>query len=108
MAGDGDVSYSGTVPSTTLKITEIDLTCLGLAVPDADTQGDISEVRRSDPDQGIYRKLVLRDGKIVGAILLGDKRNVGTVSRLIEQEVDIAAYGETLLDDGFDLKSLLQ
>jgi nitrite reductase (NADH) large subunit len=107
MAGENGASYSGTVPSTTLKITGIDLTCLGLATPDTNALDTVVQVRRADPRAGRYRKLVLHDGKIVGAILLGDKRNVGTVSKLIEQEVDVAAYGETLLEDGFDLKSLL-
>jgi hypothetical protein len=44
----------------------------------------------------------------VGAILLNDKERVRPVTQLIEQGVDISANADHLLDDDFDLKSLLQ
>ena len=61
------------------------------------------ELRRSNPDEGVYQKLVLQDGHIVGAILLGAKARVPAVSRLIKEGTDVSLYGERLLDDDFDL-----
>ncbi len=97
--------YSGTVPATTLKVVGIDLTCLG----DATASGDGSVIlRRADPSAGIYRRLALRNGKLIGAILLGDTRNVQPLKQLIATGRDVSAYGEQLLDESLDLKVLAQ
>ena len=39
-------------------------------------------VRFADPARRTYKKLVLRDGRVAGAILLGDTATVGTVTQL--------------------------
>ncbi len=61
------LDYGGSIPSAKLKVMGVDLVSIGEA--DAD-QAAIAEFR----EDRIYRKLVLRDGKISGAILLGDIR----------------------------------
>jgi nitrite reductase (NADH) large subunit len=103
----GSAIYSGTVPATTLKIVGIDLTCLG----DATAAGDEFVVlRQVDPATGVYRRLALRDGKIVGAILLGDTQNVRPLRELIATGRDVSAYAgsDQLLDEALDLKALAQ
>jgi nitrite reductase (NADH) large subunit len=105
MVTDGSATYSGTVPATTLKIVGIDLTSLG----DATATGDGCVVlRREDPATGVYRRLALRDGKIVGAILLGDTQNVRTFQGLITTGRDVSAYSDRLLDENLDLEALAQ
>ena len=42
-------------------------------------------VRFTDPARGTYRKLVIRDGRLVGAILLGDTDAVGTLTQLFDR-----------------------
>jgi NAD(P)H-nitrite reductase large subunit len=105
MVADGSAIYSGTVPATTLKIVGIDLTCLG----DATATGDEFVVlRQVDRANGVYRRLALRDGKIVGAILLGDTQNVRPLKQLITTGRDVSAYSNRLLDEDLDLKALAQ
>jgi len=105
MVADGSATYSGTVPATTLKIVGIDLTCLG----DATATGDEFVVlRQVDRANGVYRRLALRDGKIVGAILLGDTQNVRPLKQLITTGRDVSAYSDQLLDEDLDLKALAQ
>jgi nitrite reductase (NADH) large subunit len=99
----GAVTYSGTVPSTTLKIVGIDLTCLGEST--ADGEG-FEVVRTVDQSKGIYKKLAFRDGKIVGAILLGDLTDVRPIQQLIAEGRQTAVYGERLVDGNLDLKAL--
>jgi len=65
-------------------------------------------LRQVDAASGVYRRLTLRDGKIVGAILLGDTQSVRPVKQLIASRRDVSAYGERLLDEDFDLKILAQ
>ncbi|MCX7682186.1 MAG: FAD-dependent oxidoreductase [Anaerolineae bacterium] len=97
--------YAGTLPITTLKIAGAEVSSLGVCTPSGD--GFVT-LRATDLAAGRYRKLVLRDGQIVGAILLNDPGRVRPVSRLIEQGVDVSAYVDHLLDDDFDPQSLLQ
>jgi nitrite reductase (NADH) large subunit len=105
MVADGSATYSGTVLATTLKIVGIDLTSLG----DATATGDEFVVlRQLDPATGVYRRLALRDGRIVGAILLGDTQNVQPLKRLIATGRNVSAYSEQLLDESLDLKTLAQ
>ena len=100
MVNPGSEAYHGTVPSTTLKVVGIDLTSMGII----SAQGDgFQELRKADPTRGVYQKLVLHDGRIVGAILLGARERVAAVSRLIREGTDVSAYTDRLLDDDFDL-----
>ena len=103
MVEPGSAAYHGAVPLTTLKIMGIDLASIGLVAPQEE---GYEELRSTDHVKGVYRKLVLRDGRIVGAILLGDKKRVPPVSKLIEQGVDVSAYGDRLLGDDFDLQAI--
>ncbi len=105
MVADGSAIYSGTVPATTLKIVGVDLTCLGEATATGD---DLFILRQSDPAAGTYRRLALRDGKIIGAILLGDTQSVWPLRTLITTGRDVSAFTDRLLDKRFDLKTLAQ
>ena len=69
--------------------------------------GRIHPVTHVDLQAGRYRKFVLREGRVVGAILLNDKERVRPITQLIEQGVDVSAYADRLLDDDFDLKKSL-
>ena len=103
MMGAEPSPYGGTSPSTTLKVADIDLTCIG----DANVDEGCTPIRYEDRERGIYRKLVLRDGKLVGAILIGDKGNVVPVTRLIKARTDISAFEPRLADPSFDLREIL-
>jgi len=107
MAGNDSATYAGTLPSTTLKVAGIDLTSLGTIMPEEGREGEYRELRHSDLDRGVYRKLVLRGGSIVGAIMLGDKASVRPVTQLIDKGIDVSEHVLRLLDPGFDLNGLL-
>jgi nitrite reductase (NADH) large subunit len=62
-----EATYGGSVPSAKLKVAGIDLVCAGEAV------GEYEAVV-TDAATGVYRKLTVRDGRVVGTVLLGDTR----------------------------------
>jgi nitrite reductase (NADH) large subunit len=107
--------YSGTTPSTTLKIVGIDLTSIGVVNPEIPStpplekggMGGFKELIREDGSDNIYKKLVIKDGKIVGAIILGDTKEVRTISKLIKNGVDVSKYEDKLMDKKFDLKNIV-
>jgi len=103
MVAPGNATYSGTLPATTLKVAGAELASLGECVAEAD---GLTPLRHVDLAAGHYRKFVLRKGRIVGAILLNDKTRVQPITQLIQQDVDVSAYADRLLDDDFDLASL--
>jgi nitrite reductase (NADH) large subunit len=97
--------YEGTVPSTTLKIVGIDLTCLG------DSTADGPEhiiLRYSDQASGVYKRLALHEDAIVGAILMGDVADARWLQQLIDDKRDVSGFGSRMLDGGVDLKALAQ
>ncbi|MDD5299446.1 MAG: nitrite reductase large subunit NirB [Gallionella sp.] len=60
--------YTGSVTSTKLKVTGIDLFSAGDFIGGEGTE----EIVLSDPSGGMYKKLVIKDDKIVGGVLYGD------------------------------------
>ena len=96
MVNAGSATYAGTMPTTTLKIAGADLTSLGEALEQG---GSCQILHRNGPAPGQYRRLVLRDGRLIGAVLLNDREEVRPVSQLIEQHTDISAHVEQLLSD---------
>ncbi len=60
--------YTGSLTSTKLKVTGIDLFSSGNFMGGANTE----EIVMSDPAGGVYKKLVIQDNKLVGACLYGD------------------------------------
>jgi len=93
--------YKGTIQSTTLKIAGISLASMGLVNPEGPKY---EEIKRIDKQRGIYKKIVLDQGKIVGAILLGDRRGTSTLTRLMQQETDVTKYKDNLLEDNFNYR----
>jgi nitrite reductase (NADH) large subunit len=104
MVAPGSAIYSGTMPSTTLKVAGAELTTLGEALAEGE---EYTQLRRTDEASGHYRKVVLRDGRIVGAILLNDKERTQPLRQLIERGVDVSAHADQLLKDDFDLNSII-
>lgn len=79
--------YTGSSPVTRLKAAGIELAAMGdtspLDEPDDDEGTEL--VTFADRARGVYQKLVVRDGRLIAAILLGDTRNAGTVTQLFER-----------------------
>ena len=95
--------YRGTVPSNTLKVMGIDLTSIGTVRGEhvAD-DGGIEEIRAVSDDRSVYKKFVLNDDRMIGAILLGSKREAAKVGRLIKEGVPVDEMKARLSDPGYD------
>jgi nitrite reductase [NAD(P)H] large subunit len=67
LAGE-PAGYEGSLLSTNLKVSGVDVFSAGDFVGESGTE----PIVYSDPEQGVYRKLVIRDGRIGGVVLVGD------------------------------------
>lgn len=98
-----DLPYKGTVPSTTLKVAGLYVTSAGLAVQEERT----SEVlTRQTPEEGLYKKIVLREGRIVGAIWMGTKKGAAEIGRLVAAKKDVATVKHDLFEENFDFSGI--
>ena len=103
IVGNENSIYTGTMASNTLKIVDIDLTSMGIVNPE---EPKYEEIKNADTQKGVYKKLVLDKGKIVGAILLGTKKGVISLKKLMTQKTDITKYKNSILNDNFDYKKI--
>lgn len=78
--------YKGTTPTNNLKISGIELTSMGIVNPE---KPQYEEIKKIDRERGIYKKIILEQGKIVGAIILGNKKGVTSIKKLMDQKIDV-------------------
>ncbi|NRB36764.1 MAG: NAD(P)/FAD-dependent oxidoreductase, partial [Rhodobacteraceae bacterium] len=79
--------------STKLKVTGCDLFSAG---DFAEAEGREDIVFR-DPARGVYRRLVIEDDKVIGAVMYGDTADSNWFFGLIQSGEDIATMRETLI-----------
>jgi NAD(P)H-nitrite reductase large subunit len=60
------------------------------------------------PQADAYRRLVFKDGCLVGAVILGDRRHANVIRRVIELGVDVRGHELHLLRTDVDLNHLLR
>jgi len=89
----GFATYKGSVTSTKLKVTGIDLFSAGDFMGGEGTE----TITLSDPISGIYKKLVIKDDVLVGACLYGDTVDGGEYFQQIRENLDIAAIRDRLM-----------
>ncbi len=85
--------YQGSVTSTKLKVTGIDLFSAGDFNGDEQTE----ELVMQDVSRGIYKKLVIKDNKISGAVMYGDTVDGAWYFQLLRDETDISDIRHNLL-----------
>jgi len=95
--------YEGTVPSNTLKVAGLYVTSVGLVNPEG---LDFKEIWKLNEDAGVYKKIVLRDGALVGAIWMGTKKGVNDIVRAVAASRNVEPWVNTLLEDAFDFSVL--
>ena len=93
LAGLGFRYYEGSVTSTKLKVTGIDLFSAG------NFQGGegCEEVVFQDPASGVYKKLVLKDDRVEGAVLYGDTVDGTWYFQLLREGTSVADFRDSLL-----------
>ena len=89
----GSAEFHPTATATKLKVTGCDLYSAG---DFADAEGR-EEIILRDPTRGVYKRLVIQDNRILGAVLYGDVADGPWFFDLIKRGTDIAQMRETLI-----------
>jgi len=93
--------YQGGTAMNSMKYFGVNVVSSGMVTPPDDNYEIISQ-KQDDT----YKKVVLKDGRIVGMIFAGDIEKSGIVYNLILDRVNVEAFKQVLITDDFGLASL--
>lgn len=85
--------YTGSPQATNLKVSGIDLFSAGTVRETAGAEALVLDDRAA----GVYRKLVLRDGRLEGALLYGDIEDASWYASLIGDRTDVSHWRDALM-----------
>ena len=88
----GKTSYEGTILANTLKVAGIDLATTGEI--DAENRYESKIVAYED----IYKKVVIDNGRVIGCIMLGDRKNFNRINKAITSGEDILNELDSMLN----------
>ena len=91
-----EAAYHGSRTATKLKVAGVDVAAMGLTGPEND---DDEFVVFSEPKRGVYKSLVIRDGKLMGATLLGDVSKVAFLMQAFDRGMPLPEERIKLLFD---------
>lgn len=60
-------------------------------------------VREEDGEEATFVRVLLRKGRVIGAVLIGETDMEEALENLILNELDVSVYGPALLDPEFEL-----
>ncbi|WP_038527524.1 nitrate reductase [Formosa agariphila] len=106
LAGDISSVYKGSVSMNILKFSDLDLCSLGnLSVPENDNSYE--EIIFMDMSKRYYKKCIVKDDLLVGAVLMGDKNEFAEFKTLIESKVELSDKRDKLLRGASNDKPML-
>ena len=103
MAGN-DAEYDDVASISATQICGIDIISIGISNP---LNGDY-EIMRGDyphPEIDVYKKLVLKDDRVVGALFVGNVQEAQEVTKVIKNKMNSSEIDKKLLKQMFDLNS---
>ncbi len=81
-----DAAYTGSRVSTKLKVMGLELAAIG--EKDSDSPTD-EVILYSEPSRGVYKKLIVREGRLHGAIVLGDSSVVPGLLQAFDRAAEL-------------------
>jgi nitrite reductase (NADH) large subunit len=91
---DPKAAYHGSRIATKLKVAGVDVAAMGLKRPERE---DDEFVRFSEPSRGVYKSVVVRAGKLIGATLVGEVDKVAFLTQSFDRGLPLPAERVHLL-----------
>ncbi|WP_319452053.1 MULTISPECIES: nitrite reductase large subunit NirB [unclassified Mycobacterium] len=89
-------AYHGSRIATKLKVAGVDVASMGIKAPE---HPDDEFVQYSEPRHGVYKTIVIRDGKLVGATLVGDVSKVSFLTQAFDNGLPLPDERISLMFD---------
>nr|WP_269205134.1 (2Fe-2S)-binding protein [Motilibacter aurantiacus] len=93
---DPTAAYHGSRVATKLKVAGVDVAAMGLKEPEHE---DDELVQFCEPRRGVYKTLIVREDRLVGATLLGDVRKVAFLTQVFDKGLPLPEERARLLFD---------
>ena len=104
--GDLQSLYNGAVPMNILKLSGLDLCSIGIAEVPVNGEG-YDEILFIDKSMRYYKKCIIKDDRLVGAILIGDKNEFAEFRSLIENKIELSERRMQLLRAGKNVEPVI-
>ncbi|MDQ2776438.1 MAG: nitrite reductase large subunit NirB [Acidobacteriota bacterium] len=91
-----NAAYLGSKVATKLKVMGVEMAAMGITEP-VDDRDEI--VQFTEPKKGTYKKLIIRDGRLVGGILLGDISKAAYLMQAFDRNTPLPEERLSLLFD---------
>ncbi|WP_369753542.1 molybdopterin-dependent oxidoreductase [Flavobacterium sp. WC2409] len=106
LAGDISSFYKGSVLMNILKLEDINLCSIGeIEIPENDDSYE--EIVFADLKQRYYKKCIVKNDLLVGAILMGDKNEFAEFKSMIESKIELSDKRNSLLRGSSNAKPVL-
>ncbi len=103
--GDVQSIYNGAVPMNILKLHGLDLCSIGISETPSD-DADYDEILFIDKAMRYYKKCIIKNDRLVGAILIGDKSEFAEFKDLIEKRIELSERRLQLLRSGKKIEAV--
>ena len=94
ITGHRETGFTGAAPATKLKIMGVDLFSAGSI---DEFEAGVETVKYEDPSFGVYKKLLLKDNRLHGVILVGDIEDAAIYQDWMRQGTDLTALRRQIL-----------
>ena len=94
--GDLHSYYSGSTLLNILKFDDLDLFSIGI-IPMGSEKDDYEELIYTDLVNSIYKKCIIQEDKLVGAIMIGDKSQFSNLKNLIVNKIELSDLRNKLI-----------
>ena len=91
-----EAAYHGSKLATKLKVMGVELASMGITEP-AEERDEI--IQFTEPKKGTYKKLIVRDGRLVGGILMGDIGKAAYLMQCFDRDAPLPEERLSLLFD---------
>ena len=95
--------YEGSFAMNAIEVCGIPTISVGMTQA---SENGFEVLQQLDRKKEAYRKIILRDGVIVGAIFVGEIDRAGIYTGLIREKIDVSGFKDILLREDFGLISL--
>jgi len=93
LTGEEDAAYEGSLLSTRLKVSGVDVFSAG----EFSGGEGCEDIVFRDAGRGVYKRLVVRDGRLVGAVMFGDAADGNWYFDLMRQAAEVADIRDTIV-----------
>ena len=104
MVGE-NLKYDGSMGMNSIEFFGLPVVSLGIYK--VKKEDGYEEIIDTDPKSNCYKKLILKDNRLLGTILVGEIKNSGLFLRLIREKIDLTSIKDILLKTTFSYADIM-